>query len=148
MNQPILTNSAQRVWLAITTTSALAALAASTWWIFVPTYTGYSTSIDAMDLGVTELQATTLTLLDVEGPGVLITLMIPVVLAASPLLARNRPSLALWNLLAALALTAFSILGAWIIGLAYLPAAALSLAATLVALFGRMGKESRTHTGV
>jgi len=77
------------------------------------------------------------TLVDVNGPAILLVLLVPVLLAASPLLARGGKRQALWTASCGTLLAGFCALGGFTVGSYYLPAAALLLAAAAVTLGAR-----------
>ena len=80
------------------------------------------------------------TLIDVNGAGVLLVLLLPVLLAASPLLARGGAGQARVAASCGTCLAVLCVLGGFSVGSYYLPAAALLLAAAAVGLrSGRTG---------
>jgi len=76
------------------------------------------------------------TLVDVNGAGVLLVLLLPVLLAASPLLVRG-PGQVLLAASCGTLLAVFCVLGGFSVGSYYLPAATLLLAAAAVGLRAR-----------
>lgn len=103
--------------------AVLVAVAASASLVFLPTGMSESMSVTGSADGSTSVVTTEshrTTLLATEGRSVLVTLAIPVLVAACLLIPVRRAQQA-----AAIALTAFCVLGAMSIGFAYLPAAAL-----------------------
>jgi hypothetical protein len=76
------------------------------------------------------------TLVDVNGAAVLLVLLLPVLLAASPLLARG-PGQVLLAASCGTLLAVFCVLGGFTVGSYYLPAATLLLAAAAVGLRAR-----------
>lgn len=77
------------------------------------------------------------TLVDVNGLAILLVLLVPVLLASSPLLARGGKYQAIWTASCGTLLAAFCVLGGFSVGSYYLPAAALLLAAAAVTLGAR-----------
>jgi hypothetical protein len=108
---------AQLIALALVLLAALAVLV-------VPAYEGSVAGSSA------HAETTSSTVLEVSGPGVLITLVVPLVIAAAPVLTRGRPWLAV-SIAAAALLTAFTALALLSIGVFLIPAAV----AAIVALF-------------
>ena len=77
------------------------------------------------------------TLVDVNGAAVLLVLLLPVLLAASPLLARGGTRQVLLAASCGTLLAVFCVLGGFSVGSYYLPAAMLLLAAAAVGLQAR-----------
>lgn len=134
---PVHTRTAWAVWTTTAALALLAALAASAYWTFAPAYESYVTT---GGVGITApgglsggAAASRETLLEVQGPGVLVILAVPVVISALPLLVRSPGARAGVGWLSAFLVTAFALLGGFSIGLLYLPAAAVLWAAAVVA---------------
>ncbi|WP_425954993.1 hypothetical protein [Xylanimonas sp. McL0601] len=88
--------------------------------LFVPLYAG-SSSTTSSD-GVLVTQDTSATLFEVNGPGVLVALLLPVLIAVLPLPFRGR-AWAVSSVVSAALLVVFVLLGGFSIGFAYVPAA-------------------------
>jgi hypothetical protein len=102
-------------------------LLASLLLLVLPVYSSATSSSDGPEV------TTTSTLLEVNGPGVLVILAVPVLLMLLPLYARRRARR--WvSLACTLVLAAGALLGLASIGLFYLPALVCSVAATTAAM--------------
>ena len=121
---------------AALTAHALAWIAA-VFFAFAPTYSGESsTSVTRGAESVTETYRYTQTMLEANGPGVIVLLLVPVLLTGIALLAirsandgqMTRPVF-IWG--PAVALLILCVLGFWSIGLFYLPAALALLTAAI-----------------
>jgi hypothetical protein len=113
-------------WLALGS-----ALLASTFYLVVPTYTSvtFSEVSSGVPPGVPTSVETHQTLLQVNGPSVLLPLAVPVLMAAVPLVfAARRWSGAITAAMAML-LSAFVLITGFSIGIAYFPSAMLLLGA-------------------
>ena len=98
--------------------------------LLIPTYTSVS-SVGGPGIPDTPEVTEHLTLLAVNGPSILVPLLIPVFLTGLPLLIRGNP----WrgvSIAATVLLAAFAVLGLASIGLFYLPALFASTGALLV----------------
>jgi hypothetical protein len=103
-------------------------LAASLALLVIPAFGGTSASSE----GAGEVTRTT-TLLESEGPGVLLVLLVPVVLTLLPLLVRGRGRRVV-SVLAALLLGVGALMGLASIGAFYLPALISAIAAATAAV--------------
>jgi hypothetical protein len=113
----------------------LLALAASVLLLVVPVYNSERSSTLTDGSRRTQPVTTTVsrsTLLQENGPAVLVTLSVPLLVTVVPLLPRGTARRGAWRLASALVLTVLCILAGFSIGLFYLPAAvALWVAAML-----------------
>lgn len=123
VQRPVAARVLQGVAFALTIAVALAVL-------FLPTYASETSSAGS---GSPDGPVVTegLTALAVNGPAILVPLLIPVFLTGLPFLVRGKP----WkgvSIAATVLLAAFAVLGLASIGLFYLPALVASTAALLV----------------
>jgi hypothetical protein len=110
------------------------ALTASLLLLVIPVYSsvGGSAVLDGSGETQTKIKRSKTTLLEENGPGVLVVLSVPVLITMIPLLPRRNARRRPWRLASAMLLTVLCILTGFSIGLFYLPAAvALWIAATL-----------------
>jgi hypothetical protein len=113
----------------LTAISFLLAVAASIAWLIVPAYTGHRSYVTESRYGGRQahISQTHATLIEVNGPGVLVPLAFPVLVALTPLVFRQRGL----RIGAAAVLGAFAIVTGFSIGLFYWPSAAAMLGAAL-----------------
>jgi primosomal replication protein N len=114
---------------ALTAIPVILAVAASVAWLIIPAYTGETADVTELPSGAPHVQVsrTHSTLIEVNGPRVLVALAFPVLVALAPLLFPHRSL----RIGAAVVLGAFAIVSGFSIGLFYLPSAAAMLAAAL-----------------
>jgi len=124
-----------RSWRLLAALALGSALLASVYFLVVPSYTSVTFSEDSA--GVPTNVESHQTLLQVNGPAVLLPLAVPVLLAAIPhAFAGRRWSGAITSAMAML-LSAFVLVTGFSIGIAYLPSALLLLSA---GMFGFLAK--------
>lgn len=112
--------------------AALLAAGASLLLLWLPVYATASNSysIGPNGVGSSAASVSRATLLDVNGAGALVGLLVPLVLAAAPLLVPSAQPLRMATRLSAAALVVFVVLAGFSIGLFYIPSAiAMVLAA-------------------
>lgn len=111
--------------------SAPAVAAHASWrWATTPAYESHSTETSGSVEGggqVPEVISSQETLVEVNGPGIYALLLVPIILAALPLISRLVHIPAIGQVAAAGLFLAFVFLTGFSIGLPYLPAAALAL---------------------
>jgi hypothetical protein len=134
----------ERAGLLVIGVAILAAIGAALYLAVVPAYEGYMTGADTGGIRTGPVTLPMKTLADVNGAGVYLVLLFPVVLAALPLVAREPLARSWGTWFAAIILTAFCMISAWTVGRFYSPAALLLVcAATLLTLGGRQRKVGR-----
>jgi hypothetical protein len=123
-----------KLWLASVLMTVSAAGLASGRYLFSPVYASYSTGTTSISSGVAGLPIPAMTLAEVNGPRVYVILLVPIVLAALPLLFLRRATLMVGTLASTLLLVGFTAITGFSIGIAYIPAASLSLLSGLLAM--------------
>jgi hypothetical protein len=139
-----------RPWLIIERALVVAAL---TWAVgvtiylaLVPTYEGVE-SLQEFSTTAERTTAAHRTLLEVNGPGVLVPMLIPVVLTALPLLRFVSATRRRLEVISAMLLLVFVVVGALSIGLLYAPSAMAMLIAAALAKAGQRHANLRSTAG-
>lgn len=137
----------RRIWIGITVLATSAAVIAGLYSALVPAYSAVGTgtvgsaerpSPSAAPVGQASNGAT---LVEVNGAGVYLILLIPVLIAAAPLLLRKPLGRVVGSAASALFLFGFVALTGFSIGQAYAPAALIAGLGAFVALVGAVGDE-------
>jgi len=130
-------SGSERVAAVLVTVGAVAAVAAAAYLAFAPVYQGFETGRAAPPGVAATPWEERATLAEVNGSRIYMTLLIPILLAGAPLLFPRPAGRRVASWLGGTLLLAFSILGAFTVGLLFLPAAlAVLLAALLLSLGG------------
>lgn len=117
------------------------AIVASSVLLVVPTYTQATVTAGGLE------QVKHLTLLEINGPSILVPLVIPMVLTALPLLIRGRTRTSV-SVVATAALVGFVLIGSASIGWFYFPALVAAVAAVIVSVGSRPRLQVRPNESV
>lgn len=129
-----------RPWLIAERTLVFVALAwalgVTVYLVRAPAYEGVEAFRDA-GMAVEQAKVVRRTLLEVDGPGVLVPLLIPVILSALPLVRLASASRRCLAVISAVLLLGFVVVGVLSVGLFYAPSAMAMLVAAALSIVGR-----------